>query len=318
LTTIKELIPAKTAFVFPGQGSQAVGMGRDLADAFAAARGVFEKADQVLGFGLSEIMWNGPVEALNDTVNTQPALFVHSLASFAVFTDLFPGFRPSLLAGHSLGELSALTAGDALPFSDAVQLVRLRGELMKRAGELHPGGMAAVLNLDIAVLEGICADTSTATEPVQVANDNSPGQIVISGARPAVERAMEKAKTAGARRVIPLAVSIAAHSKLMEPIQDEWNRAVSTAGLRDSTIPLIGNVDAAKILTSDELAGDIQRQMQSRVRWTETIEVARRLGADTFVEVGTGSVLLGLIKRIAVDSTGLTLGTAADFAALQS
>jgi [acyl-carrier-protein] S-malonyltransferase len=293
-------------------------MGRDLADTFAAARGVFETADEILGFDLSEIMWNGPVEALNDTVNTQPALFVHSLASFAVFAELFPEFRPAVLAGHSLGELSALTAGGALPFSAAVQLVRRRGELMKRAGELNPGGMAAVLNLDIAVLEGICADSSTATEPVQVANDNSPGQVVISGARPAVERAMEKAKAAGARRVIPLAVSIAAHSKLMEPIQGEWNQAVSNVALRDSTIPLIGNVDAAKISKSAELAGDIQRQMQSRVRWTETIQVARQGGVDTFVEVGTGSVLLGLVKRIAADSKGLTLGTAADFAAIQS
>jgi [acyl-carrier-protein] S-malonyltransferase len=293
-------------------------MGRDLADAFAAARAVFAAADEILGFGLSEIMWNGPVEALNDTVNTQPALFVHSLASYAVFMDMFPGFRPALLAGHSLGELSALTAGEALPFSDAVQLVRSRGELMKHAGELNPGGMAAILNMDIAVLEGICAEASTATEPVQVANDNSPGQIVISGASPAVERVMERAKAAGARRVIPLAVSIAAHSKLMQPIQEEWNQAVAKAGLRDSTIPLIGNVEAGTISRAAELAGDIRRQMQSRVRWTETIQVARQAGVSTFVEVGTGSVLLGLVKRIAVDSTGIPLGTAADFEVLRA
>jgi [acyl-carrier-protein] S-malonyltransferase len=318
LTTIKDLDPRKTAFVFPGQGSQTVGMGRDLANGFAAARGVFSRADEILGFGLSEIMWNGPVEALNDTVNTQPALFVHSLASYAVFTELFPGFRPALLAGHSLGELSALTAGEALAYSEAVRLVRRRGELMKQAGELHRGGMAAVLNLDIAVLEGICAEASTATEPVQVANDNSPGQIVISGANVAVERAMEMAKAAGARRVIPLAVSIAAHSKLMQPIQDEWNQAVAKAGLRDSKIPLIGNVEAATISSAAELAGDIQRQMQSRVRWTETIQVAGQAGVDTFVEVGTGSVLLGLVKRIAVNSKGYPLGTAADFAAFQA
>jgi len=317
MTAIKELDPKSTVLIFPGQGSQVVGMGRDLAEGYPVARRVFEEADATLGFGLSEVMWNGPAEALNDTVNTQPALFVHSLASFRVFAEQFPGFHPAFLAGHSLGEVSALTAGGALPFVVAMLLVRRRGALMKRAGELSPGGMAAILNLDIPTLEGICTSASTAEESVQVANDNCPGQVVISGAKPAVERAMELAKTAGARRAIPLAVSIAAHSSLMATIQEEWNEAVAQAGLQNSAIPIIGNVEASVISTGAELSKDIQRQMQSRVRWTETIACARRQGINAFMEVGTGSVLLGLIKRIASEATGFPLGTAADFAALQ-
>jgi [acyl-carrier-protein] S-malonyltransferase len=313
MTSLAELNPHKTAFVFPGQGSQAIGMGRDLAEAFPAARTVFSQADNTLGFALSEVMWNGPVEALNDTVNTQPALFLHSLAAFTVFRDLFPKVQPAILAGHSLGELSAITAGGALSLTTALRLVRRRGELMKRAGEVNPGGMAAILNLDIPTLEKICDSASTPEEAVQVANDNSPGQVVISGAKPAVERAMELAKGAGARRVIPLAVSIAAHSRLMGGIQDEWNAAVRGAGLRDSQIPLIGNVEARLISSGAELSQDIERQMQSRVRWTETILAARERGIETFVEVGTGTVLVGLIKRIAADAKGMPLGTAEDF-----
>lgn len=318
MTTIRELDPHKTAFVFPGQGSQAVGMGRDLAENFPVAAKIFEEADSTLGFGLSQIMWSGPAELLNDTLNTQPALFVHSLAAFETFRGLFPDFVPALMAGHSLGELSALAAGGSLSFPAALRLVRRRGELMKQAGEANPGGMAAVLNLDIPTLEGICASASTPEETVQVANDNCPGQVVISGAKPAVERAMQMAKAAGARRTIPLAVSIAAHSSLMAGIQAEWDAAVAGAGLQDSKIPLIGNVDAERLSGGAQLSRDIQLQMQSRVRWTETVTAAQAQGMTAFVEVGTGSVLLGLIKRIDSALTGITLGTAQDLAALQA
>ncbi|HEY5984547.1 MAG TPA: ACP S-malonyltransferase [Anaerolineales bacterium] len=316
MTNLQDLKPGTTALVFPGQGSQAVGMGHDLAEAYPAARRVFDWADEILRFPLSELMWSGPAERLNETINTQPALFVHSMAAYTTLQERAPDFQPAFLAGHSLGELSALTAGGALAFPAALRLVRRRGELMKRAGEQNPGLMAAILNLDIPTLEKICEAASKPAETVQVANDNCPGQVVISGSKPAVERAMEAAKAAGARRAIPLAVSIAAHSALMASIQDEWNLAVTEAKLQDSKLPLIGNVDAAVISKAADLERDIQRQMQSRVRWTETITAATAQGIKSFIEVGSGAVLLGLIKRIAPDVEGFGLGTAADFAGL--
>ena len=307
-----------TAFVFPGQGSQAVGMGRELAQAYDVARKTFEEADSILHFQFSNLVWNGPESELNDTVNTQPALFVHSMASFRVFSHLYPDFKPAALAGHSLGELSALAASGALSFEAGLRLVRKRGELMKKAGEQKPGSMAAILNLDIPALEKVCRDASLENETVQVANDNSPGQVVISGAKPAVERAMQGAKAAGAKRAVPLAVSIAAHSKLMASIQDEWNDAVAGSLIGDAQIQVIGNVVAKAIHSAGDLRNDIQLQMQSRVRWTETIQLLISHGIDTFFEIGTGSVLLGLIKRIALSASGQTLGSPQDFKAIET
>ncbi len=312
-----KLDPKSSAFVFPGQGSQTVGMGRDLAEQFAAARAVFEDADRMLGFPLSKLMWEGPEAELNETVNTQPALFVHSLAAYRAFCELHPGFEPAAMAGHSLGELSALAAAGALSFESGLRLVRKRGELMKRAGEQNPGGMAAVLNLGIPELESVCSAASLPGEPVQVANDNCPGQVVISGAKPAVARAIEGAKAAGAKRAIPLAVSIAAHSELMAGIQHEWNEAVAAAGVREAHVPMVGNVAARALTSADDLANDIRSQMQSRVRWTETIQLLTGQGIATFVEVGTGSVLLGLIRRISPAASGFALGNPPDFAALE-
>jgi len=293
-----KLDPNTTAFVFPGQGSQAIGMGHDLAAHYSLAMRTFEEAEDILGFALSRLMWEGPEADLNDTLNTQPALYVHSVAAQRVFSHLYPGFQPATVAGHSLGELSALTAAGALTFTDGLRLVRTRGELMKRAGEISPGGMAAILGLDIPALEKVCAQASAAGETVQVANDNCPGQVVISGAKAAVARAIEGAKAAGAKRAIPLAVSIAAHSPLMASIQEEWNAAVDACAMDDPAIPVIGNVHAQTMTSADELRADIQAQMGSRVRWTESVQAMLKSGTQAFVEVGSGSVLLGLIRRI--------------------
>lgn len=291
-----------TAFLFPGQGSQFVSMGRDLA-ALPAARAIFDEADQLLAAPFSQLMWSGAAEELNDTLNTQPALFIHSLAAYRAWEHLQPGLLPAFVAGHSLGELSALTAAGALSFADGLRLVRRRGELMKRAGERNPGGMAAILGLDLASLDRVCAESSRPTEIVQVANDNCPGQVVISGHKSALERAMQAAKTAGAKRALPLAVSIAAHSPLMESIQIEWNAAVQAAAFSDAKIPVISNVHAAPIFRADDLRADLMAQMQNRVRWTESVQWLAAQGVNNFVEVGAGSVLGGLVKRIAPDVT---------------
>ncbi len=309
--------PKTTAFVFPGQGSQAVGMGRNLAEAFPVAKSVFEEADSILGLAFSKLIWEGPESVLNETVNTQPALLIHSLAAYRVFQNLYPQAQPLLIAGHSLGQLSAMTAAGALPFADGLRLVRQRGVLMKQAGEVNPGGMAAILGLDIPTLDQVCAEASTKDEIVQVANDNSPGQVVISGHKPALERAMVGAKAAGAKRALPLAVSIAAHSPLMKIIQAEWDQAVNAAAFGPALIPVVGNVAAAPLVAAAELRADVIAQMQSRVRWVESVRWMVSQGVTTFVEVGTGTVLGGLVKRCAEGVSALALGTPADFEALK-
>ncbi|MGZ9166292.1 MAG: ACP S-malonyltransferase, partial [Anaerolineales bacterium] len=278
----------------------------------------FDEADSILGFSLSSLMWNGPDTELNDTVNTQPALYIHSIAAWRIFRHLYPDFKPATVAGHSLGELSALTVSGALSFADGLKLVRTRGELMKRAGELNPGGMAAILGGDIPMLDKLCAESSTAEEIVQVANDNCPGQVVISGHRPALERAMEGAKAAGAKRAKALPVSIAAHSPLMDSIQKEWDAAVDACTIEKPATPVLGNVHARPMLTADELRADIKAQMQSRVRWTESVQLMLANGIQVYVEAGSGTVLLGLIKRIDPSAVGIALGNQQDFAALES
>ena len=306
------LNPQKTAFLFPGQGSQALGMGKELADQYPIAHETFEEADDILGFSLSQLMWGDDEDGLNDTVNTQPALFVHSFAAWRVFGEIAPGFQPATIAGHSLGELSALAAAGAFSFEAGLRLVRKRGELMQRAGEIAPGGMAAILGLDIPTLDKLCAEASDSDNIVEVANDNCPGQVVISGARPALERALELAKAAGARRALPLAVSIAAHSPLMAVIQTEFDQAVADAMITEPSLPVVGNVTASLLKTVVEIESDLGAQLTSRVRWTETIQAMIASGITTFVEIGSGSVLSGLLKRIDRGVTGLPFGTPAD------
>lgn len=303
---------SKITYTFPGQGSQSVGMGRLLAAEYPEAYDTFQEADEILGMDLSKLAWEGPADELNDTVNTQPALFVHSVAVLRVIERLFPAVKPAYVAGHSMGELSALVAARCLGFKNGLELVRTRGELMKQAGERNPGGMAAILGMEIAEVDRICSMSSAPGEPVQIANDNCPGQVVISGAASAIQRAIDLASQAGAKRVIPLAVSIAAHSPLMEHAQGLFSQAVEQAPLNDPQIPIIGNVSARPLSSVAEIRSDLQAQLNSRVRWTETIQFLIASGVSIFFEIGNGNVLTGLLKRISRDAIGIPVGNPED------
>ena len=307
-----KLTPQKTAFLFPGQGSQILGMGRNLAEKYPIAQNTFDEADQILGFSLSKIMWED-AEALNDTANTQPALFVHSIAAWRVFSRLAPEFEPASVGGHSLGELTALTVAGSLSFTDGLRLVRKRGELMHHAGEIAPGGMAAILGVDIPSLEKICAEASNENEIVQVANDNCPGQIVISGSKPALERALVLAKDAGARRAVPLAVSIAPHSMLMSAIQRDFDEALANVDITEASLKVVGNVGAQPLSTVEEIQVDLSAQLTSRVRWAESIQYMILQGVETFLELVGRNVLTGLLRRIDRSVKGIPLGEAKDF-----
>ncbi len=311
-----ELNPATTALIFPGQGSQTLGMGQSLTNAYPVARATFAQADHFLGFPLSEIAWNGPEADLNDTINTQPALLVHSVAALRVFWETFPGFIPAFVAGHSLGELTALVANEVLPFEAVLSLTRRRGELMKQAGERAPGGMVALLGLGIPEVEALCARASSGAEQVQIANDNCPGQVVVSGAGEALRRLIPLAEQAGARKVVPLMVSIAAHSHLMAHAQAGFNQAVEQAPLAEPKTTIIGNVTARPLRRARDIEDDLKAQLTSRVRWTESVEYMLAQGVNTFIEIGTGDVLSSLIKRIDRSAGRITLGKPEDFSAL--
>ncbi|MEM7113121.1 MAG: ACP S-malonyltransferase [Chloroflexota bacterium] len=287
-----------TAFLFPGQGSHFVGMGQALFEQDAAARAVFEQADDLLGFSLSNLCFSGPKAELTDTVNQQPALFVTSYAAWQAMQG--QGWeKPAFVAGHSLGELSALAMAGSLSFADGLKLVRRRGELMKAAGEREPGAMAAILALKVDKVADICATvTAENGRSVQIANDNCPGQIVISGDAAAIDEAMVRAKEAGARKVVKLPITIAAHSQLMQSAAAEFSAAVDATPVSPAQIPVIANATAQPMTTPDEIRAELKAQLTSPVNWTASISYLVGQGVDTFVEVGAGEVLLGLVKRI--------------------
>ena len=285
-----------TAFLFPGQGSQYVGMGKDIYEHNPEARALFEQADAIMGFPLSRICFEGPDEDLRQTKNTQPAIFLHSM----VVARIFRAQQASMAAGHSLGEYSALVYAGALTFEDALRLVRLRGELMQQAGVEQPGTMAAIVGLEPGIVGEVCCSAWDAGI-VQAANFNSPGQIVISGSVSGVRKAMDLAKARGARMVKELPVSGAFHSPLMESAKSGLKAALEKTTIRDASIPVYANVTAKPVRAADEIRRLLNEQLTSPVRWEETIKNMAADGASMFVEIGPGKVLQGLVKRIRND-----------------
>jgi [acyl-carrier-protein] S-malonyltransferase len=285
------------AFVFPGQGSQEAGMGRGLCEAFAESRSAFAEADEALGFAISKLCFEGPDEELKLTANTQPAILATSIAALRPL--LSRGVRPAFVAGHSLGEYSALVAAGTLTLADAVRTVRRRGRYMQEAVPAGVGGMAAILGLDLAAIEEACREVAAAGEVVSAANVNSPGQVVIAGHAGAVARASEICRAKGAKRAVPLPVSAPFHCALMKPAQDRLAPDLAALPFPDPSVPLVSNVDAAVVRSGAACRDGLVRQVSGSVRWQESVELLAREGVDTFVEVGPGTVLSGLVRKIA-------------------
>ena len=291
----------KVAYVFPGQGSQWVGMGHDLYVNLPEAKAVFEETDSILGFALSALCFEGPEDVLRQTVNAQPAIMAVSVAYLRTSPQLQDRPQPSFLAGHSLGEYTALVAAGSLSFADALRLARERGRLMQEAGNQTSGGMLAVIGLDEATVQSVCQATGT-----EIANINCPGQIAISGPSQVLDKAAQLAKEKGAQRVIPLPVSGAFHSRLMQPAADGMAQAVSNLLFQDAIIPIVANTTAQPMTSGNALKAELLSQLCHSVLWQKSVEWMIKEGAHEFVEIGPGQVLTGLIKRISKEAKAIS------------
>jgi [acyl-carrier-protein] S-malonyltransferase len=288
---------SKTAFVFPGQGAQAVGMGKDVYEAFVRSQSIFEQADEALGFSLSSIIFEGPDEVLKQTANTQPALLTVSVALLEALEGR--GLKPDYVAGHSLGEYSALVAAGVLSFEDAVRTVRARGQFMEQAVPSGLGAMAAVLGAERESLAALCAAIAAEGSAVELANVNCPGQIVVSGTAAGVQAVVERGKEeAGAKRVIPLEVSGPFHSSLMKPAAANLQETLANIEMKDASVPVVANVTANVVTAADEIRSLLVEQVYSPVLWEDSVRYLIEQGVDKFVEIGSGTVLAGLIKKI--------------------
>lgn len=290
----------KFAMVFPGQGSQTVGMLAELAGGYPIVQETFKQASEVLGYDLWQLVQEGPAEELNKTWQTQPALLTASVAVYRVWQQKYPALKPEVMAGHSLGEYSALVCAGVLDFQDAVKLVELRGKLMQQAVPEGTGAMYAIIGLDNDAIINACKQAEQG-EVVSAVNFNSPGQVVIAGAKAAVERAAALCKEAGAKRALPLAVSVPSHCALMKPAADQLSVSLESITLKEAGVSVLNNVDVKSEIEADAIRNALVRQLYSPVRWTETVEKMAQNGVEVLVEVGPGKVLNGLTKRI-VDS----------------